>query len=239
MNQKIRCIIADDEPIAREGLVRYAERIDYLDIIAECEDVMELDRLLNTGLKPDLIFLDIEMPMISGLDYLSRLSNPPLTIITTAYPQHALRGFDLNVLDYLLKPIPFPRFMQAATKARDAIVRRESHDDKDFIFIRSDRTYHKIHPSEIIYLEALENYVRIVTEKRKLIARSPFKEFLKSFPSSDFIQIHKSYAVNMEKVSTVEGNLIHLPDITLQVSRGFKDRLTEYLSDHSSLSDNG
>lgn len=229
MNRKIRCLIVDDEPLARKGLARYAGRIDSLELIGECEDALELDRRLKSGEMADLIFLDIEMPVISGLDYLSTLEHPPMVILTTAYSQYALESYELNVVDYLLKPISFARFMKAVNKACDYFSLKTADTKRDFIFLRSDKKLHRVKYSEILYIEAVENYIKVVTDNDVVVTRTPLKNLLSELPEDSFLQIHKSFAVNMERVTCIEGNILSLSGTKISVSRGYKDSLTAWL----------
>lgn len=237
MSRKITCFIADDEPIAREGLAAYISRIDYLDLRGRFEDALQLDAALHSDspdARPDLLFLDIEMPRLSGLDYLASLPDAPAVIITTAYDRYALRGFDLNVIDYLLKPIPFSRFMQAAAKARDYLMPRlaPSTPPRDFIFLRADKKLHQVRFADILWVEALENYVKVVTSgSGTIMARMTLKSIAALLPASDFLQLHKSLLVNMTRVTSIEGNMLRLADTTLTVSRHYRPALDAYLGD--------
>lgn len=229
MNRKIKCIIVDDEPLAREGLARYISRVDSLEATGECEDALQLDRKLKSGEHIDLIFLDIEMPLISGTDYIATLENPPMVILTTAYAQYALEGYELNVIDYLLKPISFPRFMKAVNKACEYFNLKSSAGERNFIFLRSDKKLHRVQFPEILYLEAVENYVKIITDNGVIITRTTLKNLLPELPARSFLQVHKSFVVNMDRVAYIEGNLLSLPGATIQVSRSYKDALTDWL----------
>lgn len=229
MNRTIRCLIVDDEPLAREGLARYISRLDGFELAGECEDALQLDNRLKSDGNIDLIFLDIEMPLISGLDYLQNLSNPPLVIVTTAYERYALKGYELDVLDYLLKPIPFPRFLKAAEKAREHLNLRQVAPGRGFILVRADKKLHKIDIADISYIEAVENYVKLVTSDGVTITRTTLRDILAELPSDRFLQVHKSYIVNMDKVSYIEGNMLTLPGAVVQVSRSYKDILGAWI----------
>ncbi len=229
MNRKLKCIIVDDEPLARDGLRRYIGRVDRLELQGECEDALQLDSMLRAGLETDLIFLDIEMPLLSGIDYLRTVGHHPMVIITSAYSQYALEGYELNVVDYLLKPIPFARFLQAVTKACDFAGLTAHPEKRDFFFVKSDKKFHKIRFADILYLEAVENYVKIVTDSGAVITRCPLRNLVADLPSHGFLQVHKSYIVNMGKVECIEGNMLHLPGTTITVSRSYKDNLMKWL----------
>lgn len=229
MNRNIRCLIVDDEPIAREGLARYISRTDWLENIGECEDALQLNSLLKSGESVDLIFLDIEMPFISGLDYIATLVDPPMVIITTAYGEYALKGYELDVIDYLLKPVSFPRFLKAVTKARDFFNCHTGVRNRDFMFLRADRKLHKVRFADILYIEAVENYVKVITADSVIVTRTPLHSLLADLPASGFLRIHKSYVVNMDHVTCVEGNMLILPGATIQVSRSYRATLDAWI----------
>lgn len=228
MNRKIRCLIVDDEPLAREGLARYAGRIDWLETAGECGDAFELDARLRSGETIDLIFLDIEMPGLTGLEYLSALERPPMVIVTTAYARYALEGYELNVTDYLLKPVSFVRFMKAAGKARDLFLLRSGEGRRDYAFLRADRKLHQVRFADILYIEAVENYVKVVTADNVILTRTTLHTLVEELPRGMFLQVHKSFVVNMAKVSSIEGNMLSLPGATVTVSRSYKQALAEW-----------
>jgi DNA-binding LytR/AlgR family response regulator len=195
MSEQIKCIITDDEPFARKGLQGYIEQIDFLQLRGVCENAVELNSLLKKE-QVDLLFLDIEMPYVTGIDFIKSLSNPPKVIFTTAYEQYALQGFELEVLDYLLKPISFERFMKAANKAHDYFYgQRSVSDTQDYIFVKADSKLEKINFADILFVEALENYVAIYTKERKVITHLTLKMLQDKLPAGMFIQPHKSYLV--------------------------------------------
>src|SRR5215467_5926708 len=175
MSTKIKCIVTDDEPFARKGLIGYIEKIDFLELVAICENAVELNSILKNQ-HIDLIFLDIEMPYVTGIDFLQTAQQKPKVILTTAYEQYALKSYELDVLDYLMKPISFERFLKAANKAYDWVTQQnpESHDD-DYIFVKSDSKLEKINFTDILFAEALENYVAIYTKEKKIISHLTLK----------------------------------------------------------------
>lgn len=225
MDVKVRCVVVDDEPLAREGLLRYIERIDWLEVVGECEDALGLDRCLRECAPVDLVFLDIEMPLMSGVDYLSTLERAPMVIFTTAYEQYALKAYELDVVDYLLKPISFARFLKGAVKAREllSLKRGVADEGRDYIFLRSDKKYHRVNFAEICYLEAVENYVKVISDKSVILTRGTLKGLLAELPARSFVQIHKSVAVNLDRVEAVEGNMVVVPGAVLQMSRGYRE----------------
>src|ERR1700743_1492241 len=183
MPGKIKCIITDDEPFARKGLQGYASQIDFLDLRGVCENAVELNSLLKKE-PVDLVFLDIEMPYMTGIDFLKHFPAAPKVIFTTAYEKYALQGFDLEVLDYLLKPIPFERFLKAANKAFDYFIgQQNAAAPGDYIFVKADGKLEKIHLSDILFAEAMENYVAIHTGDRKVIAHLTLKMLQEKLPA--------------------------------------------------------
>ena len=223
--KQIKCVITDDEPTACEGLQRYVERVDFLSLMAVCEDAMQLNTLLRTG-QPDLLFLDIEMPYLSGLELLASLASPPRVIITSAYEKYALKGYELDVADYLLKPISFDRFLKAVNKVQSLLQQEKWQDEaNDFMFVRSDRQMHKVLFKDILVVEGLENYVCIYMENTKLLVRSTMKRMVEALPGRLFQQVHKSYLVNLEKVEMIDGNRIVVGRHTIPVARNFREEV--------------
>lgn len=237
MDMKIRCVVVDDEPLAREGLLRYIERIDWLELAGECEDAVELDRCLRESGGVDLVFLDIEMPLMSGVDYLATVDKAPMVIFTTAYEQYALKAYELDVVDYLLKPISFARFLKAVTKAREllSLKRGGESEGRDYIFLRSDKKYYRLSFDEICYVEAVENYVKVVSDKSVILTRTTLKSLLSELPQRSFVQIHKSVAVNLDRVEAVEGNMVVVLGAVLQMSRGFREEFMRRIERGASM----
>ena len=221
---KISCIITDDEPIARKGLQGYVEKIPFLHLIGVCEDAIQLNNKLQEK-KPDLLFLDIEMPYLNGIDFLKSQADPPKVILTTAYENYALQGYELDVLDYLLKPVSFERFLKATNKAAEYF-KSINNLQQDHFFIKVDGRLDKVLFAEIIFIEALENYVAVYTKDKKLITHSTLKLMQQSLPEN-FIQPHKSYIININKVTAIEGNQLHCDNYRVPVSKYQKDEVME------------
>lgn len=222
---KITCLITDDEPIARAGLRNYIGKIDFLTLLAECEDAVSLNNQLHQQ-PVDLVFLDIEMPYISGIDLLQSLTHAPKVIFTTAYEQYAIKGYELDVLDYLLKPISFDRFLKSANKARDYFNKKETSSTTDEFFIKSDGKYLKLKWNEILLLEGMENYICIHTSTQKHLVHMTMKQVLEQLPDQ-FIQVHKSSIINMNKISGIDGNMIQLQELEVSISRTLKESVLE------------
>lgn len=210
----LNCIIIDDEPLAREGLADYSEDISFLNIVGICKNAMQANDLLHNK-HVDLIFLDINMPLITGLDWLKTLKTSPLVIMTTAYPEYALESFEFEVIDYLVKPISFDRFLQAANKAYRLV--NVSEDDNVF-FVKSDKSLKKVIASEILFLEAMQNYVKIVTKEEVVVTHSTLKQLRDNLPKNDFIQTHKSYLVAKNHILEIIGNQISIDKYKVPIS---------------------
>lgn len=220
----INCLIVDDEPIARKGLLEHIEQVDFLFPVAECKNAIEAGILLH-NYQVDLIFLDIQMPRMSGIDFLKNLPNPPSVILTTAFSEYALNGYDLNVLDYLLKPIHFERFFRAALKAKAHLnfkSKSEPADGKPYFFIKSNQKIEKIVLDEVLYIEAMANYVIIHTTGRKHIAYISFKGIESMLPANHFLKIHKSFIVALKAIQSIDNNSVNLPAQTLPLSKSYK-----------------
>lgn len=218
----ITCVITDDEPVARKGLQSYVEKVDFLTLAGVCEDAIQLNTLLKNR-QPDLLFLDIEMPYLSGLDLLATLSNPPKVIITSAYEQYALKGYELDVTDYLLKPISFERFLKSVNKVHTLLQKETVSEEEAYIFVKSDKLMKKLYLREILLVEALENYICIYAISGKTVVHSTMKNMTASLPEEMFLQCHKSYIVNVSHVCQIEGNLLHVSGHKVPVARNLRD----------------
>lgn len=235
----INCIIIDDEPLARNGLKEYIADIDFLKLVGEYDHPLAATDLLGSG-EVQLLFLDIQMPKITGLDFFKTLKNPPPVIFTTAYPQYALHGFEVDALDYLVKPISFDRFLKAAVKAREFYtVRQEVRKQMEvqpvpapsasYFFIKADNKLVKVVLEEILFVEALQNYVTIQTTTKKYISYLTIKSVEDYLPADQFIKVHKSYIISAARVDSIEGNEIRIGQHHIPISRGLKDEVTEKL----------
>ncbi|HEY8930970.1 MAG TPA: LytTR family DNA-binding domain-containing protein [Mucilaginibacter sp.] len=220
----ITCIITDDEPFARKGLQGYVEKISFLDLKGVCEDALQLSDMLQQQ-PVDLLFLDIQMPHITGIDFIKALSRPPKVIFTTAYEQYALQGFELDVMDYLLKPISYDRFLKAAWKARDYFALRESNPavTTPYIFVKANRKLEKVNFEEILFIEGMENYVAIHLPGKKLITHSTIKSLVEKLPQGQFLQTHKSFIVAINKVESIEGNTLHIQKHQVPISKYMRE----------------
>ena len=222
----ITCFIVDDEPIARRGLREYITREGDIKILAECENIIEL-RMRLQEMSPDIIFLDIEMPYASGMDWLSTANTSSLVILTTAYEQYALRSYDFNVVDYLLKPIPYVRFSKAIVKARKLLQKDLETEGVDYIVVKVTQTKrHKILFRDITYIEAQQNYCNIHhRDDTTLMVRTTLNKILEQLPSDMFCQVHRSFIVNKTRITSMDSSRINIGGISIPVSRTYKEKL--------------
>jgi two-component system LytT family response regulator len=222
----ITCIITDDEPFARKGLQGYVEKIGFLELKGVCEDALQLSNVLQQQ-PVDLLFLDIQMPHITGIEFIRALSHPPKVIFTTAFEQYALQGFELDVIDYLLKPISYERFLKSAWKARDYFALREEKSSPSipYMFAKSNGKLEKINFDEILFIEGMENYAAIYFENKKLIIHTTIKALFEKLPANQFIQTHKSYIAAINKVESIEGNILHIQKHQVPVSKYLRDEV--------------
>lgn len=212
--KQLNCLIIDDEPIAREGIADYCIKVSTLNVIALCKNVLQANHYLEEN-QIDLIFLDINMPIISGMDWLKDLKNSPSIIMTTAYEEYALESFTFNVLDYLVKPISFKRFLQAVNKVNNY---HANSPEVEILFIKSDKELKKIHINNILFIEAMQNYIKVVTIEETIIAHMSLKGFKDQLPEDRFIQTHKSYIVSKFKVDKIKEHQIIIGDYEIPIS---------------------
>ena len=231
---KLNCIIIDDEPLARKGLKEYIADIEFLHLTGEFDSPLKATGLISSG-DTQLLFLDIQMPKITGVNFFKSLHNAPPVIFTTAYPEYALDGFELNALDYLVKPIAFDRFLKAALKAKEYYEMRATNttgtaiSPANFFFIKADNKLVKIFFEDILFAEALQNYVVIHTKEKKYITYLTFKSVEEYLPADRFIKTHKSFIISAAKTESIEGNNIRIGSHDIPVSRNLKEEVMEKL----------
>ena len=227
----INCVIIDDEPLAREGIASYVSEIPFLTLITTCESAVEYSKLPPQ--QPiDLMFLDIQMPKLTGLDFLKTIQHPPMVIITTAYSEYALDGFQLNVLDYLVKPVTFDRFFKSVNKAKDYyhLLNQQppSGQADNYFFVKCGTKYEKICFDDVLFVEGLQNYITIYTSKGKYITMHYLKtleeEYLKN---NSFMRVHKSYIVSIHKIESIQGNEIFIGTHRIPISRNYRDQVLQ------------
>jgi DNA-binding LytR/AlgR family response regulator len=230
--KKLSCIIVDDEPVARKILQEFTEQVPFLDLLGKFESAMKAEEFLKSH-QPDIIFLDIEMPKVSGLQMLKRVNIESMVILTTAFPQYALDGYELDIIDYLLKPFALHRFLKAVQKAKDFYEMKNQPANvppPSYIFIKSEKRIEKVELSEILYAEVLGNYLTIYTDRKKIIAYLTMKSLESQLPPSDFIKIHQSFLVNRSKIESVEGNDLMVGTKSLPISRNYRDGVTNLIN---------
>lgn len=225
---KIRCLLVDDEPPAIELLEKYASMIDQLEIIGTSHSAVKaFDYLKDKTI--DLMFLDIQMPVLNGIDFIKTLKNPPAIILTTAYREYALDGYDLDIIDYLLKPIAFDRFLKSVDRYRNRnsknLLTEEKRvgDNPAFIFCNVNRTRHKIILNDILYIESLKDYVRIHLHKSKLVVKGNLGSFMKQLPAEDFVRIHRSYAVALSYIKSYKQSEVSIEEQALPIGISYRD----------------
>ncbi len=223
--KKLRCIIVDDEPIARKVLLEFVEQVPFLEAAGQFESALKADQFLQKN-KADIMLLDIQMPKLSGLEYLKKAKVQPLVILTTAYADYALEGYELDIIDYLLKPVAFTRFLKAVQKAREFCELRHAsspHTAPSWLFVRSEKRIEKIELKDILYIESLGNYVNIYMENKKIIAYLTLKGMESQLPATEFIKIHQSYLVSVPGIEAIEGNQVNIRNKLLPISRNYRD----------------
>jgi DNA-binding LytR/AlgR family response regulator len=227
---KIRCIIIDDEPLAHRVIERYSENVPFLEIVAKCFNAIEAIEVMHNQ-QVDLLFLDINMPKLTGMEFLKTLKNPPLVIITTAYAEYAIQGYEMDVVDYLMKPFAFDRFFRAIQKAEDILRSKEApvHEERElqspeeeYIFIKSSKKTYKVNLNEILYIEALGDYVKIFTTDRMIVSYQSLKNIETMLPARTFPRIHKSFIISLQKIDLIEGNHVKIKDRLIPVGTNFK-----------------
>lgn len=233
---KLKCIIVDDEPIARKLIEEFIGDIDFLELVGQAENPAKAITLLNNN-EIDLIFLDINMPVINGIDFLKSSKNTASIIMTTAYPEHAVEAFSLDVLDYLVKPIPFERFLKACNKAKEVYETKKhlaqpAQNTDDHFFIKCDTQIEKVLFTDLLYAESMLNYVLLHTATRKMIVYITLKSLEDQLPANLFIKVHKSFIVNREKIQSIDGNMINIGTDKISISQNLREKVVnEILKD--------
>ena len=232
-----RCLIVDDEPLAIQLLESHVAQVPMLDVVATCDNALEAFALLKTE-PVDLIFLDIQMPMLTGVDFVKSLSNPPKVIFTTAYRDYAMEGYELNVVDYLLKPITFERFFKAvnkylelsqpATAAFSPVSTNEVAAAPDHLFINVNKKHHRVKFEDILYIESLKDYLRLHLPDNSLVTKEKISEFHKMLPDQ-FIRVHRSFIVNKHKVTAFTATDVEIGTQEIPIGGNYKMEVMERL----------
>jgi DNA-binding LytR/AlgR family response regulator len=222
---KLKCIIIDDEPVARKVLQEFIEEIDYLELIGQADNPLKAMPLLNDN-AIDIVFLDINMPKINGIDFLKSSKINAHIIITTAYTEHAVDAYGLDVLDFLVKPIPFERFLKACNKVKEAENSiKIPAAINDHFFIKCDNQIEKIFFNDLIYAEAMLNYVMLYTNSKKMMVYITIKSLEEQLPAEVFIKVHKSFIVNINKVDSIEGNILNIGNTKITISQNLREKV--------------
>lgn len=226
----IRCIAIDDEPLALELLVDNISKVPYLRLVAACDNALEAMKIMEEQ-SIDLIFLDIQMPGLTGLQFIQSMTVKPMIILITAYEKYALQGFDLNVTDYLVKPVSLDRFVNACNKAKELFELRSQpkiNNGSGYFFVNVDYSLIKIITADIVYIEGLKDYIKIhlKSSQRPVVTRMPMKTIEEQLPSESFIRIHKSYIVSIAFITAVRKASVFIDTLELPVSDNYKDNVT-------------
>jgi DNA-binding LytR/AlgR family response regulator len=229
---KIKCLLVDDEPIALDILAAYVHQVDALELVGRCRSAVDAFTILQN--RPvDLLFLDIQMPQLSGLELLRTLPNPPKAIITSAYREYALDGYELDVLDYLIKPIPFERFMKAVGKAftqkQVVLPGNTVAEEEPFLFVKEDRQLVRIALRDIVALESLRDYVKITTPSQQVVTRQTLGYYEELLPKDQFLRIHRSFMVAKAKIISMTESRIEVAGQVLPIGRHYKQQVFEQL----------
>jgi DNA-binding LytR/AlgR family response regulator len=223
--KKMSCIIVDDEPVARKILHEFVEHVPFLEMVGKFENATKAEAFLKNS-DVDVIFLDIEMPRVSGLQFLQKMHIESIVILTTAFPQYALEGYELDIIDYLLKPFAFSRFLKAVQKAKDYYSLKNQASatlQPSYLFIKSDKRIEKIELADILYVESVGNYVSVYTTGKKILAYLTLKSLESQLPLDEFIKIHQSFLVNASKIDAIEGNEVKVGGNSLPISRNYRE----------------
>jgi DNA-binding LytR/AlgR family response regulator len=226
-DKKLKCIIVDDEEIAREVMTNYVSKTPYLELIGTCENAIEAHEFLSNN-QTDLLFLDIEMPGLTGIELLKSLQHAPHVIICSANKDYAVEGFDLDVDDFILKPVTFERFLKAVGKIRSSEPEEEITDD--YFYVNENKRMVRIDIENIIYIESLRDYVRIITTEKKVMTHQHLSFFEKKLPSEKFMRIHRSIIVAIDKIQSFTATLIDVGEKDLPIGRNYKDDVQNTLN---------
>ena len=234
---KTKCLIIDDEPLARDLVKNHLEKLDNFEIVAECGDAMKALQVLQNQ-HVDLMFMDIQMPQITGIEFLKTLKNPPRVIITTAYREYAIEGFELDVVDFLLKPITFERFLKSVNKYFQVSSENGNNSEgvsatsalaDSFIYVKENKRVIKLLLNEILYIEGLSEYVKIYTSNKRIVTKTSMTNMEEKLPDEGFMRIHKSYIVSLHKIEAFTSSSIEVAGKELPIGRSYKNKVSNVL----------
>lgn len=226
--EKIKCIIVDDEPLSRDVLRTFITDHDQLQLIAECVDALEAGQVLRSE-AVDLIFLDINMPKLSGMSFYRGLDHKPPVIFTTAYPNYAVEGFELNAIDYLVKPFGFERFYKAVEKVLKQSERQEQ-PRSTYLTVKVDKKLFKVNFDDIVYIESIGDYAKLHLRDKVLITSETLRSYESTLPDQQFVRIHKTYIISLKFLEYVEGNQVKIQELKLPVGKAYREMLKSKLS---------
>ncbi len=224
---RFKCIIIEDEPLAQNVLKKYISDHPSLELVEIYNDALQAQTILSKQSIP-LIFLDINLPKLSGINFIKTLSQPPLVIFTTAYPEYAVEGFELNAVDYLLKPFSFERFLKAVNRALEKLNagnNKITEEKSLHIFLKSDKKIHKVDLQSIQYIEAIGDYMKVVTDSGQLIVNETMKKLQDDLPVNYFIRVHKSFIISRNKIRFIEGNYVQLGDKSIPIGATYRNEV--------------
>ena len=223
--KRYTCIIIEDEPLAQNVLKKYTADYPLLDLVTVCNDALEAQPILSQQ-NIQLLFLDINLPKLSGINFIKTLLHPPLVIFTTAYPEYAVEGFELNAVDYLVKPFSFERFLKAVNRAIEKLhtASHQSAEEKMLhIFLKSDKKIHKVDFESIQYIEAIGDYMKVITDTGPLIVNETMKKLQDDLPSKDFIRVHKSFIISRNRIQFIEGNYVRVEGKSIPIGATYRN----------------
>jgi DNA-binding LytR/AlgR family response regulator len=233
---EIKALIIDDEPLAQNVIKQYAERIPDLIISATCNEAICAHKILQEQ-EIDLLFLDINMPKLSGISFLKTLTNPPLVVFTTAYSEYALEGYELNAIDYLKKPFSFERFYKAYSRAQELFqlknrpTKIESESiGEEYFYVKANKKTIKVNFSDIVYIEGLGDYIKIHLNTTKLVTNLSMKKMADLLPNDKFYRIHKSFIISLDKINSLEGNMVSVQGNKLPVGNSYRQDFSTYIA---------
>ena len=229
----IKCIIVEDEALAQDVIQSHLQKVDRFELVGICSNALEAKEVMDKQ-EVDLIFLDIQLPGMTGLNFLRSLPNPPLVVVTTAYSEYALESYEFNIIDYLLKPISFERFSKTVNKIVHGRLFTQPAKEKDnlpgdHIFIKSNSKFFKVNFSEIIYIESMKDYLKIHTAEYKLVTHQTMNEMEKILSPKQFIRVHKSYMVAVAHIKTIYGNSVEMENATIPIGINYKEKVMNFI----------
>ncbi len=239
---KTRCLLVDDEPLARNLIRGYLNKLENIEVVGEADNAMKAMDILRNH-KVDLMFLDIQMPQVNGLDFLRSVRNPPAVIIISAYKEYALDGFDLDVVDYLLKPVTFERFLKAIDKYYSVHVQSQivevsgstQTNNDAYLYVKEGKKVVKMYLREILFIEGLSEYVKFHTTTKRVVSKMSLTSLTEQLPSEDFLRVHKSFIVSVAQISSFTANTIEIQEKMIPIGRSYKNAVLKALNYHGTI----